>query len=221
VGGGEFSFEETLDADQAWVEKLPPGPVGFIPAAAGSNDYPRHFAEYLAEAFQRDVEVIPIYRSRDARRGRNSERIRDVAAVYIGGGVTDHLLEAIQGSPATEALAAKLRDGGVVVAIAAAAQAAGRFARSIFRGEMIPGFGWLPDGVVEPNFDPGHDRRLRKMLGTPGVRWGLGIPSGSAVLFGPDGVMEVVGTAFRLTGADADLEVLGDPDFEILAAEEE
>jgi cyanophycinase-like exopeptidase len=208
LGGGEFSFGETEDADRVWMEKAPPGPVGFIPAASGSNDYPRHFAAYLKEKFDREVETIPIYRERDGRRGRNSERIREVAAVYLGGGVTDHLLEAILDTPAAEALARKLTDGGVVVAIAAAAQCAGKLARSIFRGDLIPAFGWLPDGVVEPNFDPAHDRRLRKMLVGEGVEYGLGIPSGSAVLMGPDGVVEVVGTVFRVAGAEGDIEVL-------------
>ena len=112
LGGGEFSFGETEEADQAWIERTPPGPVGFIPAASGSNDYPRHFAEYLKEEFDREMEIIPIYRERDGRRGRNSERIRDVAAVYIGGGVADHLLEAIRDTPAAEALAAEARRGG-------------------------------------------------------------------------------------------------------------
>jgi cyanophycinase-like exopeptidase len=208
LGGGEFSFGETEEADRAWVEKMPPGPVGFIPAAAGSNDYPRHFAEYMKEAFDREVETIPIYRSRDGRRGRNSERIRDVAAVYLGGGVTDHLLEALQETPAAEALARKIADGGIVVAIAAAAQCAGRLARSIFKGDLIPGFGWLPDGVVEPNFDPGHDRRLRKMLMGTGVRSGLGVPAGSAVLMGPEGVVELVGDVFKIEGAEGDIEAI-------------
>lgn len=207
IGGGEFSFGETEDADRTWLEKAPPGPIGFIPAAAGSNDYPRHFADYLKD-FEREVEIIPIYRSRDGRRGRNSERIRDVAAVYIGGGVTDHLLEAIEDTPAAEALARKIAEGGVVVAIAAAAQCAGRFARSIFKGDLIPGFGWLPDGVVEPNFDPGHDRRLRKMLAGTGVSWGLGLPAGSAVLLGPDGVVELVGEVFRIEGTEGDIEAV-------------
>ncbi|HEX9943283.1 MAG TPA: Type 1 glutamine amidotransferase-like domain-containing protein [Thermoanaerobaculia bacterium] len=211
LGGGEFSFGETEEADQAWIERTPPGPVGFIPAASGSNDYPRHFAEYLKAEWDREVEIIPIYRSRDGRRGRNAERIREVAAVYVGGGVTDHLLDALQETPAAEALARKIAEGGIVVAIAAAAQCAGRLARSIFRGDLIPGFGWLPEGVVEPNFDPGHDRRLRKMLAGAGVRFGLGIPASSAVLLGPDGVTEVVGTAFRIEGAEGDVEVLGEP----------
>jgi cyanophycinase-like exopeptidase len=211
LGGGEFSFGETEEADQAWIEKASTGPVGFIPAASGSNDYPRHFAEYLKAEWDREVEIIPIYRPRDGRRGRNAERIREVAAVYLGGGVTDHLLEALQETPAAEALARKIAEGGMVVAIAAAAQCAGRFARSIFRGDLIPGFGWLPDGVVEPNFDPGHDRRLRKMLAGAGVRFGLGIPASSAVLLGPGGAVEVVGTAFRIAGVEAEVEVLREP----------
>ena len=124
IGGGEFSFGETLDADAAWVEKTPPGAIGFVPAASGSIDYGGHFAAYLDAEFGRAVETIPIYRDRDARRGRNAERIAAAAAVYLGGGVTDHLLEALggpAGSPAAAALAARLAGGGVVVAIAAAA----------------------------------------------------------------------------------------------------
>ncbi|HEX9670241.1 MAG TPA: Type 1 glutamine amidotransferase-like domain-containing protein [Thermoanaerobaculia bacterium] len=208
LGGGEFSFGETLDADRAWLAKAPPGPIGFVPAASGSADYGVHLAEYFEGSFGRAVETIPIYRPRDARRGRNAERIAAVAAVYLGGGVTDHLLEALAGSPAAEALAGKLRDGGVVAAIAAAAQCAGRVARSIFGGGTVPGLGWLPDAAVEPNFDPGHDRRLRKLMAAPGVEVGLGIPAGAALLLGPEGAVEVAGTAFRLRGADGDLEVM-------------
>ena len=211
LGGGEFSYGETFDADEAWLAKTAPGPVGFIPAASGSNDYPRHFGEYIADELERELEVIPIYRSRDARRGRNAERIAAVPAVYLGGGVADHLLDALAGSPAAEALARKIQTGGMVVAIAAAAQAAGRTARSIAPGQTIPGFGWLPEGVVEPNFDPGHDRRLRKLLELPGIRWGLGIPAESAVLLGPDGAVEVVGSAFYVEGPNGEMEVLEGP----------
>ena len=209
LGGGEFTFDETLGADRAWLAKTGPGPIGFIPAAAGSADYGRHLATYFGETFGREVEVIPIYRPRDGRRGRNALRILACPAVYLGGGVADHLLDALVGTPAYEALVRKLREGGVVVAIAAAAQCAGAFARSIAAGERIPALGFLPHGVVEPNFDPGHDRRLRKLLAAPGVTEGLGIPAGSAVPLGPGGVVEVEGPAFRVSGAEGDLEVIG------------
>lgn len=205
LGGGEFSFGETAEADAAWLAKTGPGPVGFVPAASGSEDYGHHFADYLGAEFDRQVVTIPIYRARDARRGKNVERIREVAAVYLGGGVTDHLLDALTGSPAAEALTEKFQIGGVVVAIAAAAQTVGQVARSIFRGGAIPGLGWLPGGVVEPNFDPAHDRRLRQLLTGPGVDWGLGLAAGSAVLLGPGGAVETVGTVFRLEDAEDDL----------------
>ncbi|HEX3126034.1 MAG TPA: Type 1 glutamine amidotransferase-like domain-containing protein [Thermoanaerobaculia bacterium] len=214
LGGGELTFGETFDADEAWVAKAAPGPVGFIPAASGSDDYARHFGEYLKEELEREAELIPVYRGRDARRGRNAERIAAVPAVYLGGGVADHLLDALAGTPAAEALTRKLQTGGVVVAIAAAAQAAGRVVRSIAPGRLIPGFGWLPDGVIEPNFDPGHDRRLRKLLEQEGVRWGLGIPAESAVLLGPAGAVEVVGSAFYVEGPGGEMEVLEGPAFE-------
>ena len=207
LGGGEFTFGETEDLDEAWLEKTPEGPIGFVPAASGSVDYARHFTEYMKERFGREVEIIPIYRERDARRGRNLERIRDCAAVYLGGGVTDHLLDAIAGSPAVEALLAKRREG-MVVAIAAAAQACGAEARSVFGGKKLDGLGLVPGAVVETNFDPAHDRRLRKLLEASPGHFALAIPAGSALLLGPEGVFEAVGTVFRLSGPEGDLEPL-------------
>ncbi len=208
LGGGEFSFGETLEADRAWLAKAPAGEVGFLPAASGSADYGRHFTGYMEESFDRGVEVVPIYRPRDARRRRNLERIESAAALYLGGGVADHLLAALVGSPAVDALAAKLDGGGVVVAIAAAAQALGRVTRDL-RGEPLAGLDWLPGGAVEANFSPAHDRRLRELLREPAVDWGLGLPSGSAVLLGPGGSVELVGTAFVLEDADGDLAAFG------------
>lgn len=210
LGGGEFSFGETLEADQAWLAKTAPGPIGFVPAASGSTEYGYHFAEYLAAEHDREAETIPIYRVRDARRGKNLERLQEVAAVYLGGGVPDHLLDAVRETPAEETLADIVtRAGGVVVAIAAAAQVVGQGVRSIFRGNVLPGFGWLPRGVVEPNFDPDHDRRLRKLVDSLGIEWGLGIAAGSAVLLGPEEQVKVLGDAFLLEDADGDLVPLG------------
>jgi cyanophycinase-like exopeptidase len=207
LGGGEFTFGETEEVDEAWLEKTPPGPIGFLPAASGSIDYAKHFATYMEERFHRQVEIIPVYRERDARRGRNAERIRDCAAVYLGGGVADHLLDALAGSPALEALRRK-REEGIVVAIAAAAQACGAEVRSVFGGKKLDGFSFVAGAVVEANFDPAHDRRLRKLLLESPGHFALAIPSQSALLLGPGGIFEAVGTVFRLSGPDADLEPL-------------
>ena len=210
LGGGEFSFGETEAADRAWLAKTKEGPVGFIPAASGSTDYGEHLADYLDEVFDRETETVPVYRPRDARRGRNCERVSASAAIYLGGGVSDDLVEALARSAVEGRLRRLLEDGGVVVAIAAAAQALGEWVRSLRGGDYLEGLRWLPGGVVETNFDPAHDRRLRQAMARPGVRWGLGIPSGSAVLLGPGEVVELVGGAFGLRDPDDDFQVLGD-----------
>jgi len=205
LGGGEFSFGETLLADRAWLERAPDGPIGFLPTASGSDDYGRHLATYFAETFDRQMETVPIYRARDARRAKNLERIDNCGSIYLGGGVTDELLGVLEESPALERIAAKLGAGGMVVAIAAAAQATGRVARSLAGGTTIPGLGWLPDGVVETNFDPGHDRRLRQLMESQGVAQGLGLAVGSALMLGPEERTELLGSAFSLDDAEGEL----------------
>jgi cyanophycinase-like exopeptidase len=206
VGGGEFSFGETEEADRAWIEKAPAGAVGFVPAASGSHDYGRHFASYLEQRFDRRVELVPVYRPRDARRRRNAERIAECAAVYLGGGVADHLVETLSESPVLAALRAKLESGGVVAAIGAAAQACGEVYRGLLGGGAERGLALVPGMAIEPNFDPAHDRRLRALLAAaPHVDRGLGIPAGAALLLGPGGGFEAVGDVFALAAAEADL----------------
>jgi len=209
LGGGDFSFGETVEADGAWLARTPPGTVGFLPAASGSSDYGLHFARYLGATFGRQVETIPIFRPRDARRERNVDRIRAAAGVYLGGGLADQLLDALLGSPALGALEERLAEGATLAATAAAAQACGAVARGLGGGAPRAGLGWLPGGVVEANFDPAHDRRLRRLLARPEARWGLGIPAGAAVLLGPGGEAVVEGVAFALEEADGELAPLG------------
>ncbi len=209
IGGGEFSFGETLEADQAWLEHAGPGPVAFLPTASGSADYGANFARYVAETFSREVEVVPVYRPRDARREKNRQRVASSAAAYLGGGLADQLLETLPGTPAAEGLLGIVAAGGVVAAIAAAAQALGAVVRGI-EGRPLTGLGWLPGGVVEANFDPAHDRRLRRLLERPDVSWGIGIPSGAALLLGPEREVEVVGAAFLLASEEGEFTILGE-----------
>jgi putative intracellular protease/amidase len=211
IGGGEFSFGETLEVDRAWLAKADAADealaVGFLPTASGSVDYAHHFSTYLDEAFERRMEVIPVYRGRDARRQKNVDRLGATEALYLGGGVTETLLEVVAGSPVGEALERRLEAGGVVAAIAAAAQALGAVSRGL-GGSVLDGLDWLPATAVETNFTPAHDRRLRELLSAPGVETGLGIAAGSALLLGPGGEVEIVGSVFKIEGADGDIEPL-------------
>ena len=208
LGGGEFSFGETEEADAAWLAKTQEGPIGFLPAASGSADYATHFSTYVTEVLEREALTVPIYRARDTRRGKNLARIAESAAVYLGGGVAETLVGALAESPALEALETRVSSGGVVVAMAAAAQALAARYRSLTGREALTGLAWLPRTAVETNFDPAHDRRIRELLEAPGMTWGLGLPSGSAILFGPGGTIETAGAVMILEEPEGDWKLL-------------
>lgn len=208
LGGGEFTFGETEEADAAWLAKTPEGPIAFLPTASGSVDYAKHFSAYVEEVLERRPLTVPVYRPRDARRLKNCERIGESAAVYIGGGIADTLVDVLGESPALAALERKVASGGVVVAIAAAAQALAARCRSLTGREALSGLAWLPRTAIEVNFDPAHDRRIRELLDAPGMKWGLGLPTGSAILLGPEGLIETSGPVMILDEPEGDWKLL-------------
>lgn len=197
LGGGEFSFGQTREIDEFLVSKLPSDNrrIAFLPTASGSHEYAIHLGRYFA-GLGSGIELInvPVYRPRDARRGKNLDLIRSAALIYLGGGVTNLLLETIRRSPAEEAMREAVEAGATLAGIGAAAAALGQFARDMRRaGGAIPGLEWLPGTVVETGFDPSKDTELRRLMSIPEVTLGLGIPAGTAVAIGSDGAGQVHG----------------------------
>jgi cyanophycinase-like exopeptidase len=198
IGGGEFSFGETREIDEALLRAMPSDrrTVAFIPAASGSNEYAAHLGAYLKQI---DASVktinVPIYRPRDARRQKNLNHLLAAGMIYLGGGVTNNLLAALHGSPADIAMRDAAANGTVVAAIGAAAACFGTHARDM-RGltAALPALGWLANTVVDTAFDPENDTALRRLMSVPEARLGLGIPPGTAVLIHGDGSTEIIGS---------------------------
>lgn len=194
IGGGEFSFGETAAVDQFIVSSLPlqRRTIAFIPAASGSSEYGRHLGEYF-RTIDPEIELVnvPIYRERDARRGRNLDAIRGAGAVYLGAGVTNSLLEALRATPAEDALREYLAGGGTLVAIGAAAAAVGAYCRDMHRlPGVMPGLALLGRVCVEPAFEPRNDAVVRSLIAMPDVDAVIGIPRGTAaVIEGSGGVV--------------------------------
>jgi cyanophycinase-like exopeptidase len=197
IGGGEFSFGETEEVDRFVFGRMPERSrtVAFLPTASGSPEYATHFGAYLGRlGIAAVVENVPVYRGRDVRRARNLETIRSAGAVYIGGGVTNRLVEVLRDSPVLEAIAEASRRGAVVAAIGGAAAALGGVAIDAeWPSGRLAGLGILGAAVVEAGFEPGYDERLRRFASLPQVGFALGIPRATAVAISPGGDAEVVG----------------------------
>lgn len=204
IGGGEFSFGETREIDELLVSSMPADrkTVAFLPTASGSAEYAGHFGRYLREIDPAlDVVNVPVYRGRDNRRPKNLNTILGAGLVYLGGGVTNNLLEVIRESPAEMALRDAAANGAVIAAIGAAASCFGTHARDMRRVGAIQGLGWIEHTVIETSFDPDNDQILRRLMSLPDIELGLGIPAGTALVVNPSGEGTIVGSgqvaAFR------------------------
>jgi cyanophycinase-like exopeptidase len=197
IGGGEFSFGETEEIDRFLLSKMPPErrTVAFLPTASGSPDYAKHYGEYLSK-LDSSVEVVnvPVYRERDARRGKNLDQIRSAGLVYLGGGVTNRLLDTLRDQPAATTFREVLDTGGVVAAIGAAADCFGEIARSMVTvGAPLEGLGYIPGALVISHYSDAAAADLQLLIRHPATRLGIGIPERTALAIAPDCRAEIVG----------------------------
>jgi cyanophycinase-like exopeptidase len=197
IGGGEFSFGETREVDELLLAQLPAEnrTIAFLPTASGSGEYASHFGTYL-KTLDENVNTlnVPVYRGRDVRRQRNLDAIASAGLIYLGGGVTNNLLEALRESPVDATLRQAAEKGVAVAAIGAAASSFGTWARDMRGSAPLAALGWLADTVVETGFDPGNDTNLRRLMSLPDVKLGIGIPAGTALLINGDGTTKVAGS---------------------------
>lgn len=203
IGGGEFSFGETREFDELLLARMPEDrrTIAFLPTASGSAEYAVHFGKYI-HALDPSVSVInvPVYRGRDSRRQKNLNALLSAGAIYLGGGVTNTLLQTLRESPAEMALRDAAANGAVIAAIGASASSLGTHALDL-RGAALPALGWLAGTVIETAFDPQSDTGLRRLMSLPDATLGLGIPPKTALVIGADGRAEIAGegqvAAFR------------------------
>jgi cyanophycinase-like exopeptidase len=197
IGGGEFSFGETREIDELLVRSMPPErrTIAFLPTASGSAEYAAHIGKYFRE-LDPSVETVnvPIYRGRDARRGRNLNTILSAGMVYLGGGVTNQLLTTLRQSPAEMALREAAANGAVIAAIGAAAASFGNHVRDMHgTAPALAALGWLRETAIETGFDPANDTMLRRLMSLPDTQHGIGIPPRTALAIRAGGDSEIVG----------------------------
>lgn len=197
IGGGEFSFGETREIDEVMLRELPAEnrTVAFLPTASGSGEYAAHFGTYLKTIDEHVSTInVPVYRGRDVRRQRNLDSILKAGLVYLGGGVTNNLLDALRESPVDATLRAAAGNGVAIAAIGAAASSFGTWARDMRGSAPLAGLGWLDGTVVETGFEPDNDTNLRRLMSLPDVKLGIGIPAGTALLINADGTTKIAGS---------------------------
>lgn len=201
AGGGRWQAGKTGDVDAAalvWAN--PDRPMAVLPTAGISTAEGEALLEYHADLGGPQGYVVPIFNASGAQRTKNCQLLAQAGFVYISDGPDVlGLVRALRGSPALEALTQAFDDGAVVVGMGAGSIALGAWVMGPVRETEAPepaepGWGWLPDVIVEPHFVGTQAAgRLRSLLVAHPDCLGLGIPQGTALALGPDGQVETVG----------------------------
>jgi cyanophycinase len=140
--------------------------------------------------------VLPIHSTADAQRVENCRLLAEAGLVYIGDGPDLlGLIRSLRKSPALTALSHAFGDGCTIAGMGAGAIALGAWvADQDIADQAEPGWGWLPDTIVESHFaGTESSNRLCSLLNTHPNCLGLGIPISTALALGPDGRVETVG----------------------------
>lgn len=204
IGGGEFSFGDTREVDEFLLSRMPADrrTIAFLPTASGSPEYAQHLGDYFRKIDPSvDVVNVPVYRGRDSRRQKSLNAILAAGLVYLGGGVTNNLLDTIRESATEMALRDAAANGVAIAAIGAAASCFGSAVRDMRGGSVLTGLRWLENTAVDTGFDPSNDTTLRRLMSAPDVELGLGIPAKTALVIDSVGKTSIIGTgqvaAFR------------------------
>ncbi len=193
AGGGDL--EELTDIHRAAIDAMSDeSPVVYVPTASDSPDTGRGRGQLVTEQIEElggpVGYVAPIFTRADASEPRNLRRLTQAGMIYLGGGNVQRLMETLAGTPALDALAAAYAAGAVILAEGDAACALGAWGLTT-SGDVLAGWGWLPDALVCPAF---HDTALRDAIKSKPECLGLGLPAGAALALGPENQVQPLNT---------------------------
>ncbi|TML79688.1 MAG: hypothetical protein E6G04_04950 [Actinobacteria bacterium] len=211
VGSGEFTSAMT-DIDRQILASIGPAPtVVVLPTAAAGED-PEDWAlrgvEHFVRLGARSVALMVLAREH-AEDPENVRVIEQADLLYISGGKTARLLEALEGSPLWRGFLLARQAGAWLVGSSAGAMALGDWAL-VHRPEdghgtptlWMPGLGMLQGYAVVPHFDrwaegPGLVEQIKDACAVFGIDEDTAIlldeghcrvaGKGSARLFGDEG----------------------------------
>jgi cyanophycinase-like exopeptidase len=196
LGGGSWDDSETIHS-QAISAILDESPIAFVPAANPDPTYGEAFLSYYGELGAPPGYVVPVHDQKSARDPANYRRLAQAGLIFIGGGDTSRLIEAVEGTPVIEAIAEAFDSGAVIVGVSAGAMLLGKWGLSSDTGKVLPGWGWLSDSIIVPHYTTERSLQVRNALQRYPETVALSIPDNVALALGPDGELETWTDTFQ------------------------
>jgi dipeptidase E len=186
LGGGRWEENETIHS-QAISAIADESPIAFIPAADPDPTTGEAFLSFYADLGAPQGYIVPVHDQQSANDPANYRRLANASLIYIGGGSTQRLIEALEGTAVIEAIAAAFDGGAVIVGASAGAMLLGKWGVSTEHGKIYPGWGWVSDALITPHYGEERTAQVRAALQRYPEAISLGIPEYVALALGPDG----------------------------------
>ena len=183
-GGGRWEENEIIHS-QAISAISDESPIAFLPAADPDPTVGEAFLSFYADLGAPPGYVVPIHDQRSASDPANYRRLATASLIYIGGGSTQRLIEAVEGTPAIEAIATAFDGGAVIVGADSSAMLLGKW--GVGRGRIYPGWGWVSDALIMPQYTGESVAAVRTALQRYPEAIALSIPPEVALALGPEG----------------------------------
>ena len=184
LGGGRWEDNEIIHS-QAISAISDESPIAFLPAADPDPTVGEAFLSFYTDLGAPHGYVVPIHDQRSAADPANYRRLANASLIYIGDGSPTRLIEALEGTPVLEAIAAAFDAGAVIVGAGTSALLLGKW--GVGQSRILPGWGWVSDALVVPQYTAASTSMLRAALQRYPEAIALGIPTDVALALGPEG----------------------------------
>ncbi len=186
LGGGRWEDNEIIHS-QAISAISDESPIAYIPAADPDPTVGEAFLSYYADLGAPHGYVVPIHDQRSASDPANYRRLAQASLIYLGEGSVQRLIEAVEGTPVIEAIAAAFDGGAVIVGAGASAVLLGKWGLTSDQAKVYPGWGWVSDALIMPHYSEARLPQVRMALQRYPEAIALSIPAGVALALGPEG----------------------------------
>lgn len=189
-GGGAWDSEDitTIEA-QLLLRTLSQGPIVYLWAAGDIETADAHMDSlrdlgartgYLADILTEEDDVL-------------FKQISEAGVIILGDGPNQTLLGEALSGVVLRGIDEAMSQGATVYAVGASAALLGMY--QVADGELAAGLDWLKQAIIVPGFHPDDSESLRQWVFAYPEGYGLGLGDGAALALGPEGEVEVWGSA--------------------------
>lgn len=189
-GGGAWESDDNLSI-QAHIlgRTISQGPIAYIWAASDIETADRHM-DLLSDLGARTGYLVDILTEQD---DVLLQQLSEAGVIILGDGSNPEILREALVGVGQRGIEEAYRRGATIFAVGQSATMMGAY--HVQDSQLVPGFNWLSNAILMPEYTAGRADELRDVVHQAPNSFGLGMGQGAALALGPYGEVEVWGNA--------------------------